>query len=131
MRQMNRNKDVVTVAYADDSITFSKVPLKMTDTQNQAPEDTGIVIHPDKSQMVKRNGIWKGAIKFLGLKFDGLVLQANTRKGSKLMFEQKIKDLLKLEETRLTQGLKIESRDDIIKYLDKDESTSSTSAGSS
>ena len=112
-------KSMVTLAYADDSITASDEPVKMTGVH--PPVGTGIVIHTEKSGVIKRNGHWKGALKFLGLKFDGKVLQAATRKGSKLIFSKRIGQLIKLDTVRLEQGLKLESTKDILEFLESNQ----------
>jgi len=93
----------------------------MTSLENQAPEGTGIVIHPEKSGLIKRNGIWKGALKFLGLKFDGAVFGSSTRKGSNLLFKQEIGKMMALEQIRIEQGLKLDSMDSVIKFIEEHE----------
>lgn len=93
----------------------------MTDVHNREPENTGIEINWSKSGIVKRNGIWKGPLKFLGLKFDGAVFQADTRKGSKLIFKQEIGKLLNLEQIRIEQGLKLDTMDSVIKFIEEHE----------
>jgi len=126
---MNDYKGITTIAYADDSVSFSDEPIKMTEIH--PPIDTGIRIHKEKSGVIKRNGKWKEALKFLGLKFDGKIFQAATRKGAKIIFNKTIGKLLKMEQTRLEQGLKLDSVQDVLRFLEENENKSSASKGTS
>jgi hypothetical protein len=77
------------VAYADDSISSS-------DSEIIAPAtNSSIIINEKKSKLVKKDGIWLGTLKFLGLTYNGKEFQAETRKGAKLLLTQEIKDLIK------------------------------------
>jgi hypothetical protein len=84
--------------------------------------DTGIIINEEKSHMVKRNGHFKSNLDFVGLRFDGKELKANTRKGSKLLFNNQVKDFLKLEKTRLEQGVSLEDLPSVLKLLERNSS---------
>jgi len=87
---------------------------------------TGIEVSTDKSYMVKRNGHWKHELKFVGLKFNGKELRGNTRKGSNLLFNQEVKDFLRLEQTRLEQGVSIEDIPSVLKLI-KEQDTNQSS----
>jgi hypothetical protein len=63
-------------------------------------EETGIEVSWEKSAPIKRNGIWLKPLKFLGLVYDPFKdeLRANTRKGSKLIFDKQ--ELMKADNMR-------------------------------
>jgi hypothetical protein len=79
------------VAYADDSVLFSDKKIRI-----KAPHNTGIEFHEEKTGYVKYNGIWLKPLKFLGLEFDGKKFSAHTRKGSRLVLEDRMKLLMEL-----------------------------------
>lgn len=92
----------------------------MKNNQHYEEMDTGIIVNKKKSHMVKRNSFWKGNLDFVGLRFDGLALKANTRKGANLLFNKKIKDFLKLEQTRLEQGVSLEDIPEVLKLINEE-----------
>jgi hypothetical protein len=99
------------VAYADDSVVFSDHPIR-----TKAPADTGIVIHKDKTGYVKHAGNWVKPLKFLGLEFDGKQFSAHTRKGSRLVLEDRMKLLLELF-NELHNRTGILNPDELLEYI--------------
>jgi len=103
----------VCVAYADDSVSFSDQPILI-----DPPHDTGIIINEEKSSYVVVNGEWVKPLKFLGLQYDGIMFQANTRKGSDLKLDDKAKTLMEIY-----AGLKRDdyfySIEDALAYINK------------
>jgi hypothetical protein len=77
---------VKRVAYADDGILYSDRDFSVEVTE--AMERSGIEYSPEKSRWVKREGRWVHPLKFLGLVWDGEVLSAATRNGSKLIYDK-------------------------------------------
>jgi hypothetical protein len=67
---------------------------------------------------------------FLGLRLDKKVLSANTRKGSKLVFNSKVAEFLKLEETRLEQGIELNKVQQVLEFIDKSKKLPYSSSGS-
>lgn len=78
-----------SVSYADDPVFFGDKDFHIRDSP-----DEGIVIHPEKSGWVKRDGVWLKPLKFLGLEFDGETLRANTRNGSRLVLNGDVRKAL-------------------------------------
>jgi len=57
--------------YADDGLIFD-VPEEEIALRLRDPilKEAGVKIHPTKSRMIKKNGIWLHPLKFLGLTYD-------------------------------------------------------------
>lgn len=106
-----KNEGHEIVAYADDSVVFSDHPIR-----TKAPADTGIVIHKDKTGYVKHAGNWVKPLKFLGLEFDGKQFSAHTRKGSRLVLEDRMKLLLELF-NELHNRTGILNPDELLEYI--------------
>lgn len=89
---------IKVVQYADDGIMCSDQEFKFPWTLEI--KRAGIIQSLEKSGWVKFNGEWLKPLKFLGLEFDGnkSELSANTRKGSKLLYDKD--SLLELIEER-------------------------------
>jgi retron-type reverse transcriptase len=130
INQTSNGDETITVGYADDSYTFSKKAIKLTDPRFKPHPATGIVISKTKSFKVKQNGTWLAPMDFLGLRLDKKVLSANTRKGSKLVFNSKVAEFLKLEETRLEQGIELNKVQQVLEFIDKSKKLPYSSSGS-
>jgi len=78
---MRQHSQYQCLMYADDGIFFSDHPIKIKDF----PE-LGIILNQDKSGYIKKDGVWIKPIKFLGLEFNGPLLQlhSRTRKGANI-----------------------------------------------
>jgi len=77
------------VRYADDGLKMrnQEIELKQSEEMNQA----NVVYEMSKSGDIKKEGIWKKELKFLGLIYNGVTkqLRADTRDGkSKLIFDK-------------------------------------------
>jgi hypothetical protein len=105
-------EDVKYIFYADDGIFYSESYSSLANWLSQVTLPGGlpntfeyfnIRVHPDKSAWVKKAGQWLKTLKFLGLVFipgkslaDSRLVAA-TRNGSKLEFNQALRDLVHLE----------------------------------
>jgi len=81
------------VQYADDGLAYGeKLTQKVIDDMFSSVvfKLCGIILSVEKSGWVKREGKWLKPLKFLGLEYDGVTnqLRANTRKGSKLVYDK-------------------------------------------
>lgn len=78
-----------SVAYADDQVFFDDSDFTLKEEVYK-----GIMIHPDKSHWIKREGKWLKPIKFLGIVFDPFKdeIRAETRKGSRLVLNAELRD---------------------------------------
>jgi hypothetical protein len=81
------------VMYADDGVVFGDMHSLTEDQQWLMfgwPSYGGTVIEETKSHWVKKDGKWLRPLKFLGLEYDGKKdeFRANTRKGSKLIYDK-------------------------------------------
>lgn len=59
------HKDYDIIQYADDGIIYNYDKLP----ELNFPPETGMKIHPEKSQIIKSEGIWKNKLKFLGQRY--------------------------------------------------------------
>ena len=78
-----------SLSYADDAVFFGDKEFTVKDDPNK-----GIILNLEKSGWVKYDGKWLKPLKFLGLKFDGTKLKAETRKGSELELTELQRELL-------------------------------------
>lgn len=74
--------------YADDWIAMSKKKFALEDVRCEEMEKAGIELNLEKSGFVKYDGKWLKPLKFLGLEYDGCTLKANTRNGSRLIYDK-------------------------------------------
>lgn len=81
----------ISLSYADDGLFFGDKEFKIIQHKKN-----GIILHPKKSQWVKFAGEWIRPMKFLGLKYDGVVLESQTRTGKNLILSQDIQYLSSL-----------------------------------
>lgn len=63
-------------------------PINILNNMPPKLREANVEYSPDKSGYVKFNGNYMKVLKFLGLEFDGEILKASTRKGSKLIFDK-------------------------------------------
>jgi len=84
---LNRGMDAVM--YADDGIYYGDLDQPII-TPNSGMLEGNIYFNLGKSGWVKKDGIWKKPLKFLGLEYDGNndILKASTRLGSDLVFDK-------------------------------------------
>jgi hypothetical protein len=108
--------DVKSVSYCDDGIVHGeesrdllKILQEIFDS-NQA----GVIVHPEKSGWVRKDGIWLKKLKFVGLLYDPFEdrLSACTRKGSVLPMELDEVGLLSKEADTFTEILSEATRHD-------------------
>lgn len=125
-------KGITTIAYADDSISFSDEEFK-----KRPPAYSGIEINESKSGWIKKDGKWQKELKFLGLIYNGdeNVWKAQTRKGSNLAVTQEIKDVSEIiEHVRQKKPETMTmSHEEVIRYLSEietDENYESRGKGS-
>jgi len=95
-------KGVYVIMYADDMIFYGPNLLdwiKDGDALILYLQSLGFTLNVEKSGWVKLGGLWRKPLKFLGIEYDGLnrVLKASTRKGSDLVLNQTIIELLNAE----------------------------------
>jgi hypothetical protein len=57
-------------------------------------------------------------------------LKANTRKGSRLVFNSKVAEFLRLEETRLEQGIELGTVNEVLEFCNKSQQLPYSSSGS-
>ncbi len=94
---------VYVIMYADDMLFYGpglqKWLNKNSDNLYKYLSSLGFTMHKEKSGWVKSHGFWDKPLKFLGLEYDGetRVLRASTRKGSHLVLNQTIIELLNAE----------------------------------
>lgn len=86
-----RTNPARVIAYADDSVGYSSHYFN-----SPPPEDTGIIINPNKSGWIRYQGKTIRPLKFLGLIYDGVTLKASTKKGSNLEATNEILSMLEL-----------------------------------
>lgn len=81
--------------YADDGLIYSsrrKAPKE--ENIKESFRKAGSELNEKKSGWVKKDGIWKKPLVFLGMKFDGKELESQTRKGNNLKLEEWVKELI-------------------------------------
>lgn len=88
---------VPSISYADDPIFYSDEDFTIQDDPK-----SGIVLHPEKSSWVKRDGVWLKPLKYLGLVYDE---NAKTLTASSNPVISKLKSTLQLPEKYLEEIL--------------------------
>lgn len=78
-----------SISYADDPIFYSDRPFEI-----QEEPDLGVLLNKEKSDWVKKDGLWLTDLKYLGLKYSPFddSLSGNTRKGSRLQLSVEYRD---------------------------------------
>lgn len=84
-----------TIMYADDGLYYGNLTGKPIITPNSGMVTGNIHFNLSKSSWIKKDGKWLKPLKFLGIVYDGEKdkLYADTRKGSKLLYDKQ--DLVK------------------------------------
>lgn len=79
-----------TVMYADDGLYYGDLKDTPLITPNSGIVSANIHFNHEKSGWIKKDGVWLKPLKFLGMVYDGNTetLQADTRKGSKLIYDK-------------------------------------------
>lgn len=88
------------IMYADDGVLYGD---ELDDKQIQdklSNLNHGISINWSKSGWVKKNNEWVKPLKFLGLKYDGKILESETRSGRNLELSERILKLASIIRTR-------------------------------